>query len=81
MELDVGFFWLGALLVILGVLLTATKALFRGRLSEARQQSQASADRTLEPREAGNGLSLKTNRAPLALIVIGCLLLLGGAIL
>ncbi len=80
MELNVGFFWLGALLVILGVLLTAAKALFRGRLSEARQPSQASANSTLEPREAGSGLSLKTNRAPLALIVLGCLLLLGGAI-
>ncbi len=80
MALNVGFFWLGALLVILGVLLAAARVLFQGRLSEARGHGQASANRTLEPRETSRGLSLKANWTSLALIGLGFLCLLLGAI-
>ena len=79
MPLSVGLIWLGALLVLGGVLLTAAKALSRGRLSEARGRGQVSAGHTLEPRRPSGGLSLKANWAGIALIVLGCLLLLGSA--
>ena len=81
MELSVGFIWFGALLVILGVLLSVAQALFRGRLSEAGTRSQASANRTLEPRKASSGLSLSANWTGITLIVLGCLLLLSSAII
>jgi hypothetical protein len=80
MELSVGFVSLGALLILAGVLMTAGKALFRGRLSEPRGSGQASAIDTLEPRKHGRGLSLSANWAGLALIVLGALMLLGGAL-
>ncbi len=79
MQLSVGLIWFGALLVLGGVLLTAAKALSRGRLSEARGYGQVSANHTLEPRKPSGGLSLKANWPGLALIVLGCLLLLSSA--
>jgi len=80
MDLSVGLVLLGALLVLAGVLLSASKALFRGRLSEPRAEGRASADHTLEPRTSGVGLSLRANWQGFAMIVLGGLLLLAGAL-
>ena len=71
-------FWLGALLIVGGVVLMAAPPIWRGRLSERRSRS-AVADRTLEPRRPGAGFGLRTNWPGLALIALGVILLLVGA--
>ena len=70
--------WLGALLVIGGLVYMAGQAIWRGRLSERRPRV-ATADDTLEPRERGGGFGLATNWPGFALIALGALLLLVGA--
>jgi hypothetical protein len=71
--------WIGALLVVGGVVFTAAQALWRGRLSEARQPRPGAATDTLEPPERGSGFGLKANWPGLALIALGAFLLLAGA--
>jgi hypothetical protein len=86
--------WLGALLVISGVLflaappiwrgrlserlLLATPPIWRGRLNRRRARVVAPGD-TLEPREPGAGFELATSWPGLALIVLGSALLLSTA--
>jgi uncharacterized membrane protein len=79
MQLSVGLIWLGALLVLAGVVYTAANSLSRGRMSEARGRGEASADHTLEPPRGSRSLSLKANWAGITLIAVGFLLLLSGA--
>jgi hypothetical protein len=67
--------WIGALLVIAGVVLTATRTLQRGRLSDP----EAVRD-TLEPKGSGRRLSVKADLPGIVLIAIGSLLLLSVAI-
>ena len=67
--------WIGALLVIVGVVLTATRTLQRGRLSDP----EAVRD-TLEPKGSGKRLSVKADLPGIALIAIGSLLLLSVAV-
>ena len=71
--------WIGALLVIGGVLYTAAQALRRGRLSDARRPPAGPMGDTLEPRGAGAGFGLRENWPGLALIALGAFLLLAGA--
>jgi hypothetical protein len=79
MQTDVGLVWIGALLVVGGVLFTAAKALWPGRLSEAR--TTGSARDTLEPRGTGARLHVRAIWPGLALIGLGALLLLAGSAL
>jgi hypothetical protein len=81
MQLSVGLIWFGALLVLGGVVYTAAKSLFRGRMSEPRRSGEASSDQTLEPHQASSGLPMQANRLGIALIALGFLLLLAGAII
>lgn len=71
-------FWLGALLVAIGVVLVAAPPIWRARLSGRRSRSTM-ADRTLEPQRPAAGFGLKRNWPGLALIALGALLLLAGA--
>lgn len=80
MQPTIGLIWAGALLVLGGVLFTAAKALRGGRLSEARESRPGLASDTLEPRRAATSLGLKANWPGLALIALGSLLLLAGAV-
>jgi len=80
MELGIGLVLTGALLVVAGVVFTAGKALWRGRLSEPRTSRSGVASGTLEPRETGSGFGLRSNWPGLALIALGALLLLAGAV-
>jgi hypothetical protein len=73
--------WLGALLVIVGLLFTAGQAIWRGRLSEARQSGSGAAGNTLEPRERAAGFGLKANWPGLAMIGLGFILMAVGAAL
>lgn len=80
MQLSMGFVWAGALLVVLGVLYAAARALWSGgRLSEAKGPRAGRAGQSLEPRGPGSGLQLKSNWPGLALIALGFVLLLAGA--
>ncbi len=70
--------WLGALLVVGGLVLLAGPPIWRGRLSGRRSGPPVAAD-TLEPRKPGAGFGLATNWPGLALVVLGAVLLLVGA--
>lgn len=80
MRLSLLLVWIGAALVIGGVLFTAGQALWRGRLSGSLNRRDIGSD-TLEPRERGSGLGLKANWPGIALIAFGFVLLLVGAVL
>lgn len=71
--------WLGALLVVSGLVFMAAQPIWRGRLSGRRSRSTAIAGNTLEPRQPGAGFSLAKNWPGLALVVLGAILLLVGA--
>ena len=67
--------WLGALLLIAGLLFMIAQPLRRGRLSD-RHRTAATAAPTLEPREPAVGFSLASNWPGLALAGLGALLLI-----
>jgi len=78
--------WLGALLVLGGLLFMLAQPIWRGRLSEARRIRTSSAvprktvePHTLEPRRPGAGFGLKENWPGLVFMVLGGILLLVGA--
>jgi len=66
--------WIGALLIVCGVIFMAIQAIRRGRLSEAKQTRSSGA--TLEPQRPGAGLGLKANWPGFVLIALGAILLL-----
>jgi hypothetical protein len=68
--------WLGAFLVLGGVVFLAGQAIWHGRLSGRRSPSQGD---TLEPRERGGGFGRGTNWPGFAMIAIGAILLLAAA--
>jgi hypothetical protein len=69
--------WLGALLVIVGVVFMMAQPIWRGRLSDASKRTSSGAPRdTLEPRRPGAGFTLKANWPGLLLIALGGVLLL-----
>lgn len=70
--------WLGALLVVGGLVLTAAPAIWRGRLSGRPSRPAATGD-TLEPAKPGAGFGLSRNWPGLAMIVLGAILLVVGA--
>jgi hypothetical protein len=78
--------WLGALLVLGGLVFMMAQPIWRGRLSDARRIRTSSEVRrdtlephTLEPSRPGAGFSLRANWPGLLLMVIGGILLLAGA--
>jgi hypothetical protein len=69
--------WLGALLVLGGVVFMMTQPIWRGRLSDATKGTSSGSPRdTLEPRRPGAGFTLKANWPGLLFIAIGSVLLL-----
>jgi hypothetical protein len=71
--------WIGALLMISGVLFMAAQPIFRGRLSGRRSRSGVASD-TLEPRRRGGGFGLSSNWPGFVLIALGAILLLAGVV-
>jgi drug/metabolite transporter (DMT)-like permease len=70
--------WLGALLVVAGVVLLANQAIWRGQLSGQETSSSAPAE-TLEPRRRGmRFLGLGSNWPGILMLVLGAALLLFG---
>ena len=68
--------WLGALLVIAGVVQTALQPMLRGRLSGGRGGSAGSGRETLEPAQPARGFGLRSNWPGLAMIGAGAAVLL-----
>ena len=66
---------LGALLMIIGVVVTAVTTGRKGRLSEPRPRPESPRD-TLEPRGQGRRLSLRSDLPGISLIAAGAVLLL-----
>ena len=81
MGLSMGMIWLGALLVLGGVVATAAKVLSLGRLSESRSPRAGMPGGTLEPQARSPGLRLRAIWPGLALAALGALLLLAGAVI
>jgi hypothetical protein len=71
--------WLGALLIVVGLVLSAAPPLSRARLSGRSAPSPRAGD-TLEPRKPGAGFDPAKNWPGLALIALGVVLMLSAAI-
>ena len=69
--------WLGAALVLVGVLFLTGQTIWRGPLSQVRRSRVAGA--TLEPPTPGGGFGLKANWPGFLLIALGAVLLLAGS--
>jgi hypothetical protein len=70
--------WLGALLVVIGIVLLAGQAIYRGRMSEPGPAGLGSRN-TLEPAHRGvRFMGLGPNWPGLAFVVVGALLLVFG---
>jgi hypothetical protein len=70
--------WVGALLLLSGLMFMAAQPLWRGRLSGGRIGT-AKAGKTLEPPRPTGGLSIKANWPGLVLVALGAVLMLAAA--
>jgi hypothetical protein len=76
MELSIFLIWLGALLIICGVLYGASQALWRGRLSDARRSGASRTKASLEPQQSVRSFSFKAHWPAFVLILLGGILIL-----
>jgi hypothetical protein len=70
---------LGVILFVIGLVVVAAQPIWRARLS--RGPRQAAADGTLEPPRPGAGFGLRATWPGLALIALGVILMLLGAMI
>jgi len=68
--------WIGALLIIGGVIYGAALTLQKGRLSDASRTGPARTVTSLEPQQGVRPLSLRTHWPAFALIILGSILIL-----
>ena len=73
--------WIGALLFVSGVVFMAAQPLLRGRLSGGKRLRSGAASDTLEPQRPAGGFGIKSNWPGLALVALGAVLLLAGAVI
>ena len=74
--------WIGALLVICGVLFMARAAIFRGNMSEPHATATQPGGVTLEPNRRGlRFLGLGANWPGILMMAVGALMLLWGVVL
>jgi hypothetical protein len=71
--------WLGAVMIVGGLLYMAAQPMWRDRLSGGRWR-MAAAQPTLEPPRPGAGLGPKRNWPGRAMVALGALLMLVGAV-
>jgi hypothetical protein len=67
---------LGTVLLVIGLVLAATRTASRGKLSDPHSTGSTRQINTLEPKGRGDRLSLKSDIPGLALMIVGGLLLL-----
>jgi hypothetical protein len=72
--------WLGAVLIIGGVVFMAAQPMLQGRLSRLRRVSPARPGNTLEPERPAKGFGMNSNWPGLLMIALGTVLLLGWAL-
>ena len=65
---------LGALLLVIGIVMAASRTASRGKLSDPHATGPLRKTNTLEPRGRGGRLSLKADLPGLALMAIGAVL-------
>lgn len=72
---------LGALMIIAGIVLAASRTAERGKLSDPHAKVPGHRVDTLEPRGRGDRLSVKADLPGLLLLVVGAVLVFVGAAL
>jgi dipeptide/tripeptide permease len=80
MDVRLAVIILGALLVFVGLLLMAYKAIWQGRLSGASRRDSIVESTTLEPRGRSAAFDPKANWLGIALIALGTIFLLVGTV-
>ncbi|WP_243369588.1 hypothetical protein [Microvirga solisilvae] len=76
MDASILLIWIGALLIICGVIYGAALAIWGGRLSDARLDRSSHTDASLEPRQSTRAFSPRTHWPAFALILVGSILIL-----
>ena len=74
-----GLVWIGALLILGGVVFMAAQPLLRGRLSGGKRLPSSGSSDTLEPQRPAGGFGIEYNWPGFALVGLGAVLLLVGA--
>ena len=72
--------WIGALLILGGVLFLTIQPLRRGQLSGSFLRAKKSID-TLEPSRPATGFGIRSNWPGLALVALGAVLMLAAAVI
>ncbi|QRM28564.1 hypothetical protein [Microvirga sp. VF16] len=68
--------WIGALLIVAGIVLAAGQVLWKGRLSEPHRMGPTGSGTTLEPRERVRALHPKHHWPSILLVALGIILML-----
>lgn len=76
MDSGIVLIWIGALLIIGGVVYGAAQALWAGRLSDAGPGRSSKAEASLEPQQGTRSFSFRTHWPAFALILLGAILIL-----
>ncbi|WP_114944993.1 hypothetical protein [Microvirga calopogonii] len=79
MHSGVVLIWIGALLIVAGIVLAAGQVLWKGRLSDPHRMGSTAAGSTLEPRERVRALHPKHHWPSIVLVALGIVLMLAEA--
>jgi hypothetical protein len=71
--------WIGALLIVGGIVLAAGQVLWKGRLSDPHRMGSTGSGATLEPRERVRALHPKHHWPSIVMVALGIVLLLAEA--
>jgi hypothetical protein len=71
--------WLGAFLVIGGLLFMAGQPIWRGRMSGVKRLRSGRPSDSLEPERPGSGFDIQSNWPGLAMLALGAVILLAVA--
>ncbi len=71
--------WIGALLIIAGIVLAAGQVLWKGRLSDAHPMGRAGTGTTLEPKGRVRAFHPKHHWPSITLVALGIVLMLAEA--
>lgn len=71
--------WIGAFLIVLGIVLAAGQILWRGRLSDAHRMGSTGSSATLEPQGRARAFHPKHHWPSIMLVALGIVLMLAEA--
>lgn len=75
MDSSIVLIWIGALLILCGVVYGAAQALRAGRLSDARRGQATRKGASLEPQQSPRSFSFKTHWPAFVMILLGGILI------